>query len=196
VQWRLKPIGLNNAGRRRFIALAEDSDPRKADAYWRALDYYDFGEVENLDRRLSIIDWIIDHGFGQFEHYLMRGMQRAYFSNQDDSWYQKAIEDLTTAVSLKPDEPKPYYVRAFAYHHRNGEFWDEQIADFTRYIEAKKANGDKLYAGDYSTRGMRYYHIGRYDEAAADLRACLALDPADMIAIRYLREIEAMSGQK
>jgi tetratricopeptide (TPR) repeat protein len=43
---------------------------------------------------------------------------------------------------------------------------------------------------------MRYYHAGRYDEAAADYRECLALNPTDKNAARYLREIEEMGGQK
>jgi tetratricopeptide (TPR) repeat protein len=184
----------------RFIALADDTDARKADAYWRMLDQYEFDDLENLDRRLSIIDWIIDHGFGGFEHYLMRGKQRAYFMNRGDSWYQKAIEDLTIAASVKPDDPKPYYTRAIAYQelgYQNGkEYLDEQIVDFTRYIDAKKANGSELYAQDYLIRGMRYYHAGRYDEAAADYRECLALNPTDKNAARYLREIEEMGGQK
>jgi tetratricopeptide (TPR) repeat protein len=96
---------------------------------------------------------------------LMRSAEMRKHPTDDD----KAIEDLTRAIALVPDDPKPLLRRAL--------FWpldkkDRAIEDASKAIEMNPADGQA-----WSVRGGAYQLKHDYAHAASDLRAATKLDP-------------------
>jgi TPR repeat len=82
------------------------------------------------------------------EFYLKRGED---FSGARQ--YDRAIDDYTTAIQLKPDYAEAYNDRAFA-HYLKGDF-ERAIADYTRAIQLRPN-----YPKAYNSRGVVYMSGG------------------------------------
>ncbi len=100
----------------------------------------------------------------------------AYF-NRGVAWYHKgeydrAIQDYTKAIELKPDDAEAYYNRGLAWDEL-GDF-DRAIQDFDRAIELKPD-----YAEAYNNRGNAWAHKGEYDRAIQDFDKAIELKPDD-----------------
>jgi hypothetical protein len=80
----------------------------------------------------------------------------------------KAINDYTKAIVLKPDYATAYNSRGNAY--LNQKLYDLAIADYTKVIELKV--GD---ANTYNNRGAAYIHKGLYDKACPDFKKAVEL---------------------
>ena len=84
--------------------------------------------------------------------------------------YDAAVEHLTQAIRLKPDNADAYFMRGLAYDHKG--LSEQAAADFTKTIEIAPD-----YSGAYDLRGNVYEKLGQRDKAIADYRKALSLKP-------------------
>ena len=83
----------------------------------------------------------------------------AYFRNSE---VDKAIDDLSKAIQLKPDSTDAYYNRGIAYF-RNSEV-DKAIDDLSKAIQLKPDSADAYY-----NRGIVQLSLQNWEEAKTDL---------------------------
>ena len=101
--------------------------------------------------------------------YTMLGV--AYFNKND---YDSAVSNLTRAIELKPKLAEAYGYRAEAYRLKG--MLDLAVQDATRAIEI---GGNKRTIGKaYSTRSKAYKDLGETEQADADFKKAVNLDPA------------------
>ena len=95
----------------------------------------------------------------------------AYFNKND---YDSAVSNLTRAIELKPKLAEAYGYRAEAYRLKG--ILDLAVQDATRAIEI---GGNKRTIGKaYSTRSKAYKDLGETEQADADFKKAVNLDPA------------------
>jgi len=90
-------------------------------------------------------------------------------SEDDIRIYDRAIEDLTQAIRLDPDNTKTYVERGIAY--RKTRLFTRAIDDLTKAIRLDPNN-----AKTYVERGIAYYFINR-NKAIANYTQAIRLDP-------------------
>ena len=83
----------------------------------------------------------------------------AYLQKGD---YDHAIEDLDTAIQLKPNYANAYTNRGVA-HYKKGKIADA-IKDYTQAIEL-----NSHLAVPYGNRGEAWLHLKKWDKAREDL---------------------------
>ncbi|MDR0322315.1 MAG: tetratricopeptide repeat protein [Treponema sp.] len=111
--------------------------------------------------------------------------------------YDKAINDFTQAIQLKPNEAGEtaaikYGSRGDAYTCINA--LDKAIADYTKAIQYSPA-----YVSAYTGRCAAYIENGDLEKAGADLEKALQIEPDNEIAKElagHLQEIDGQNGQK
>jgi len=102
----------------------------------------------------------------------------------------RAIADFNKAVELRPNYAEAFYERGSTLL---GDLrYDEAIADFTKVIALQPDNTDA-----WAKRGLSYYDKGLRDkslreEATADFRAALKLDPKNKAALTGLVLVDAL----
>lgn len=95
--------------------------------------------------------------FGLMNAYFMRGM--AYTVSEK---YDSALVDFNKAIALDPDDDaEKYYFRADAY--QNLGKLDSALIDINKKIEL-----DQNDEQGYTSRGVTYFLMERYDDAIAD----------------------------
>jgi tetratricopeptide (TPR) repeat protein len=102
-----------------------------------------------------------------------------YFQRGD---FARALEDISKVISFRPDSPRvaaSYAIRSML-HHRMGEA-AKGLSDANRAIELDPRSAMALYV-----RARIYETLGRSEDAAAGMRAALAIDP------RVKEQMEAM----
>jgi tetratricopeptide (TPR) repeat protein len=97
--------------------------------------------------------------------FLDRGIQ---FTARGD--FDRAIENFSEAIKLKPNFAAAYNNRGIAYYNKKD--YDREIADYTQAIRL-----DPDYAPAYYNRGIAYNNKGDYDRAIADCTQAIRLDP-------------------
>jgi tetratricopeptide (TPR) repeat protein len=107
---------------------------------------------------------------------------------------QKAVQDFTKYIELRPSDPKGYIERADA---RNFNL-DHQAAieDYNRAIKLAKSS-----AAGHIGRGLAYAGLGKYDQAIKDYQQALRLNPDNKEVLANLgvacmlggRSLEAMN---
>ena len=85
--------------------------------------------------------------------------------------FDRAIEDYTKAIELKPDFADAYCVRAFAYFIGTGEV-NRAIKDYDEAIELRPDDAD-IYCG----RGLVYAKKGEFDRAIEDYNRAIKFKP-------------------
>jgi tetratricopeptide (TPR) repeat protein len=113
------------------------------------------------------------------------GLERAYYNR---AWaeaktdqYDASIADYTKAIAIQPNASS-YNNRAWMHHLKGDDAGGLADAE-----EAVKLTPNDAYC--HGTRGAIYEKLGRRDDAIADYRTALALDPKDQEAIDGLRRL-------
>ena len=88
----------------------------------------------------------------------------------DKGEVDRAIEDYSKSIELKPDFDHVYFNRGNAYHSKGD--YDHAIADFNKAVELKPD-----FAEAYTNRGLAYHSKGDYDPAVADHNKAIELNP-------------------
>ena len=94
----------------------------------------------------------------------------AITSEEKEQEYEKAIEDYTKAIELKPDLAIAYNNRGNAYKGK-GEF-DVAIQDFNKAIEL-----NPQFTIAYNNRGNAYRDKGEFDVAIQDFNKAIEVNP-------------------
>ena len=106
--------------------------------------------------------------------YLALGVEQA---REDE--YDEAIDSLSKAIELEPEDPDAYYFRGISYYLKDEP--DSAIADFDKALELIP-NGtvtDITDADIYGVRGASYALKDEYDKAIADSEKAMELAPGD-----------------
>ncbi len=113
------------------------------------------------------------------------GLERAYYNRgwarMKKGAYDAAIADYTRAIAIKPDF-SIYNNRAWTHHLKGDDATG--LADAEEAVKLAPKNPFCL-----GTRAAIYDKLGRRDDAIADYRAALALDPKDAEAIAGLKRL-------
>lgn len=144
---------------------------------------------------------LLDHGLGapglsseeQAKLLLYRG-----FAYDEAGKYDRAIEDYTKVLHLKPDALQVYYRRGIA-HREKGEY-AAALADFDTALApgAKPAPGARTppdWPFVHGDRGVVRFATGRFAEAAQDFARVVALDPSDQYGILWLHVALSREGK-
>ncbi|HEY1797203.1 MAG TPA: tetratricopeptide repeat protein [Stellaceae bacterium] len=115
------------------------------------------------------------------------GLERAYYNRgwarMKKGEQDAAIADFTRAIAIKPDF-SIFNNRAWAQHLKGDDAGG--LADAEEAVKLAPKNPFCL-----GTRGVIYEKLGRRDDAMADYRAALAIDPKDAEAIEGLKRLGA-----
>jgi tetratricopeptide (TPR) repeat protein len=131
----------------------------------------------NLDQAIADHTESIRVAPGWDKSYNDRGA--IYFQKGD---FARALDDISKVISFRPDNPRvadSYAIRAML-HRRMGEP-TKGLADADRAVELNPRSVIALYV-----RAKIYEALGRSEDAAASMRAALAIDP------RIREQMEAM----
>ncbi|WP_392530248.1 tetratricopeptide repeat protein [Nostoc sp. C117] len=102
---------------------------------------------------------------------------RSYIYCQSNE-YSKALEDLTQAIKLVPEEVEYLTVRGMTYCQIQRH--QEALQDFNRVIEL-----NPNYQWAIANRGIAYRVMKRYQEALQDFNRAIQLDPNDQWALAH-----------
>jgi WD40 repeat protein len=98
--------------------------------------------------------------------------------------FDRAIDDYTHAIQMKPDDADAYDNRGVCYNVKKQ--YDQAIADFNQAIRIKPRTASTFY-----NRGLSYQAKGAYSRAIADYSRALAIDPRLENAASQRREAQA-----
>ena len=102
---------------------------------------------------------------------------------------EDAIEDMTKAIALKPDEAGLYYTRG-KYEGQARKF-DDALKDAQKAVSLDPKNMDYLYM-----RASGYAIAQEYKKAIADASAVISADPKNQAAYRLRAVCYFKTGQK
>ncbi len=101
----------------------------------------------------------------------------------------KAINDFTLAIKMKPDDADAYDNRGISYIVKKE--YDRALADFDRAIRIKPRSDASFY-----NRGVAYQLKGDYSQAIADYNRALAINPrVEKAAVRRREAQAALDAQ-
>jgi tetratricopeptide (TPR) repeat protein len=129
---------------------------------WKARALY---KTSNNDQAMFYAQKAIDRDPKYWMGYLARG---AVWSNKRET--DKAIEDYTIAIGIKPDYPDVYNNRGTAWSDKGEN--DKAIEDYTKAIELKPD-----YVNAYNNRGSAWSDKGENDKAIEDYTRAIAIKP-------------------
>lgn len=133
------------------FSKAIELNPEFAEAYAiRGIAYVKDAEIEEVLERYHIPVGLNAEPSGSSE------------PSRSNALMNRAIEDYSTAITLKPDYVDAYVLRGIAYQ-RHGDF-ENAIADYNTAITLN-AN----YAETYYNRGEAWLHLQEWQKAKADL---------------------------
>ena len=107
-------------------------------------------------------------------------MARAYSRIALDK-YAEAIDDCSTLIRQNPDHAEAYNTRGYCLLQQNKN--SDALTDFTKSLDLKNATPYLVY----TNRGKAYINLRLYDQALADYRQALLLQP---------NHPEAVAGQQ
>ncbi|MBL1202849.1 MAG: tetratricopeptide repeat protein [Nostoc sp. GBBB01] len=102
---------------------------------------------------------------------------RSYIYSQFNQ-YSKALEDLTQAINLVPEDVEYLTVRGMTYCQM--QRYQEALQDFNRVIEL-----NPNYQWAIANRGIAYRLMKRFQEALQDFNRAIELDPNDQWALAH-----------
>ena len=149
-----------------YLSKALEMDPNLAAAYEkRGMLYY---YQEKYDKVIQDFENYTRLVPDDVEGFRMLAMGYLYYGT-----YDAAIETFTHALKVDPHLLSALSYRAEAYRrHGNGE---EAIRGATKVIQ--RGGDPRVVADAYITRAKVYREIGQQQQAVADIRAALQLDP-------------------
>ena len=86
--------------------------------------------------------------------------------------YDRAIEDLTKAIELRPNDPGAYHNRGATYNEK--KTYELAIKDFNKAINLRPDD-----ASHYLLRGVAHIEKHDYELAASDFSKAIELNPSD-----------------
>ena len=110
--------------------------------------------------------------------YFSRGTTRMMSGNAPE----KALEDFTTAISLKEDYMEAYYSRASVYYQRGN--YANAIKDFSKVIDLRPELMEPWYA-----RGIAHHKAGQHRLAVDDFSQAIKINPT--MALLYAERAQS-----
>lgn len=107
-----------------------------------------------------------------------------YYNAKD---YNKAIETLTKAIEIDPNNSVAYSLRGDVYQQKKMN--DQAIMDYTKALEIDPAN-----YGNYGARAFSYYYKGLHDKAKEDCNLFLKyVSPTDP-RVKIIKQFSVDAG--
>ena len=98
--------------------------------------------------------------------------------------FQSSINDISTIISLKPDDPEMYFKRGLSY--QNFAQHSNAILDFNKVISLQPENATAYYKRAYS-----YEQLMQYKEAIKDYEMLAKMSKYDAVAQELLAEAKS-----
>lgn len=135
----------------------------------------DCAQNKDLDRQISGWTQIIERGKQESQKNRAQAFTNRGKAHYLKGEFDRAIADLTSAITLNPKEAIAYYNRGNAYADMLQV--DRAIADYTQAIALNPSD-----AGTYTNRGRAYSAKGEVDRAIADFDKAITLNPKEVLA--------------
>jgi lipoprotein NlpI len=140
-----------------------------------------YGRKHDYDHALHDLDTAIEMNPKYAAAFANRGL---VFTGQGE--YDRAIDEFTHAIALDPKFARAYANRGSVYFQKQDDA--RAVSDYDKALDLEPLPHTAR------NRGNAEYMLGHYAEAAQDFRRALALDPADVYGIVWLRIAEARAG--
>lgn len=88
--------------------------------------------------------------------------------------YSEALEELSKALEIEPDNARIYKIRGNVYYAQRD--YKKSLADFNKVIAMKPS------AAAYRDRAIVQHSVGNKDQAKKDIGRSLSMDPKDSFA--------------
>ncbi len=147
-----------------LLQRAITSDPGFADAYGELGDLYLYGQVKDYQRAALYYHYAIELKPYKVEAWVNLGAMYV-----DIGKNKEAIDELTVALRLDPDDPYLYYNRALAFQQRRQ--FKEALADLDAAIHLDLSGDDLAWA--YIARGNIHAMGKAVEQAAYDYQQAL-----------------------
>jgi tetratricopeptide (TPR) repeat protein len=163
------------------MEIISTSNSHARDCYYAAtiaarIHYTSRKEIENCNVALNFTNLSLHDRAATLAN---RGI--IYMSLEE---YQKAIQDYTTAMKLRPDFGELYVNIGNVYFM--GQVYDKAIQEYTNALDK---NTSKSHIA-YFNRGMAYEGLGNLDSAENDYRTATELMPEWSLAQDKLKELQ------
>ena len=145
-------------------------------------DWEECADMAHRDRSILACSKIIESGRASGETLALAYHNRGngYYAERD---FDRSLADYTEAIRLAPHRGSAYTSRGFAYSAKNDGA--RAIADFTEAIRI-----DPRDARNYEARGVLLAtDPAKLDQAVADLRKALSLDPKSQVSRGVLKQM-------
>lgn len=109
------------------------------------------------------------HVLKYYQHSTLPYGNRANFY-RDSGDFEKALEDYSASIRLKPQNPAPYNSRAKLYFSMNQD--QKALDDYMQAVKLDPANMEYLV-----NRGAAYAKLGEMDQALSDLSQVVKINP-------------------
>lgn len=152
------------------VALASNALAQTENENWKTCS----NDSADPDLKIAACTAVVQSGQETAENAAVAYFHRGTAYDDKDQ-LDRAIEDYSEAIRIKPDYVDAYRSRGQAYG-RTGHY-DTAIADFDRAIKLDAKNVDA-----YSNRGFAYYYKGLYDRAIEDENRAIQLAPDDAVS--------------
>lgn len=103
-------------------------------------------------------------------------------------FYDKALDDLNSAIILNPDDAAAYQNRGNIYSQRN--LMHKAITDYDKAIRLNPESAESHW-----NRGMAWFALSRFEEAAMDLEQSFRIGRKDPYCALFLFLAHERSGQ-
>ncbi|MBI5210589.1 MAG: tetratricopeptide repeat protein [Elusimicrobia bacterium] len=166
----------------RNLDMALELSPKDSTAFlFRGIAHYNSGEYV---KALQSLDRAVELNSRGARAYLVRG---AIYAEKQGA-YDKAIEDLSTASEIVPDEPAVFVNRCLVFIYKG---------DYSKAIEdcSKAILLNPTKTGGYLNRANAFIYVGDYEKAAEDLKTSAELEPENAYVPATFGELEFMLGK-
>jgi serine/threonine protein kinase/Flp pilus assembly protein TadD len=166
------------------VAVVNDREGSGEELFHQGLDFYAAGEV---GAAIEAFENAIKAGYQDIEVYIQLGRAKRDFGD-----YYGAIEQLTTAVEMDPDNYGAWYSLAEAYFNTGEERYAGDAHDAMDHALALNPGDPNAH---WLMGSIRYYMFGNPDEAINDLNEAIELDPGNWLFYNMRGIIYLETGQ-
>ncbi len=159
-------------------AMMEFEDAEAGELFQQAFDLHRNGE---LDEAIVLYQQSIE-AFPTAEAYTFLGWAHSHKGD-----IERAIELCHQAIEVDPDFGNPY--NDIGAYLIKAERYDEALPWLEKAMRAERYDS---YHYPHLNAGRLYLIQYRYEEAAAEFRKALEIEPRYLLARQYLRQIQAM----
>ena len=148
-----------------WFSMAGQTKPPTGPAAEKIIKAYSSGDLNGIVATFSALEkaWP-DHPFTHFF--------KAFIADRKDNNVNEALREYSTVIKMAPDLSDPFLFRAIIFNEKG--MYEKAVEDMSKAIELEGDGNPNLF----SLRGDIYSNAGKNEEAFADFKKGISLDPA------------------